>query len=145
MLAAPVLLKMFGLLPPDKSPAPPIPPGAIIASSSDVLPPSMRVFTREAAPPPPVVQAVLPPPAIAFPPNGAVVPLPRPHGSSPAIQGGRRQGAAHLAGQWRAAGQFRPLRRRALYAPPGEGLARITVVDADGRSDTANVRFKALR
>jgi len=33
----------------------------------------------------------------------------------------------------------------ALYAPSGEGLARVTVVDAEGRSDTSNVRFKKLR
>ena len=49
-VAAPILLKLFGLLPPDRRPAPSQPPGAIIASSSDALPPSMRVFTREAAP-----------------------------------------------------------------------------------------------
>jgi len=29
-----------------------------------------------------------------------------------------------------------------LYTPDGEGLARITVVDAAGRSDSAQVRFK---
>jgi penicillin-binding protein 1C len=33
----------------------------------------------------------------------------------------------------------------ALYAPSGEGLARVTVVDAEGRSDTSNVRFRKLR
>jgi len=33
----------------------------------------------------------------------------------------------------------------ALYAPSGEGFARITVVDAQGRSDTAEVRFKKLK
>jgi hypothetical protein len=30
----------------------------------------------------------------------------------------------------------------ALYQPAGEGNARITVVDSEGRSDTATVRFK---
>jgi len=33
----------------------------------------------------------------------------------------------------------------ALYTPQGEGLARVTVVDADGRSDSSTVRFKKLR
>ena len=33
----------------------------------------------------------------------------------------------------------------ATYRPPGEGLARVTVVDADGRSDTSEIRFKKLR
>ena len=33
----------------------------------------------------------------------------------------------------------------AFYSPQGEGLAKVTVVDADGRSDTSEVRFKKLR
>jgi penicillin-binding protein 1C len=30
------------------------------------------------------------------------------------------------------------------YAPMEEGPARVTVIDSDGRSDTAQVRFKRL-
>ena len=33
----------------------------------------------------------------------------------------------------------------ALYTPQGEGVARVTVVDADGRSDTSQIRFKKIR
>jgi penicillin-binding protein 1C len=33
----------------------------------------------------------------------------------------------------------------ALYLPKGEGLARITVVDSEGRSDSSEVRFKRDR
>ena len=33
----------------------------------------------------------------------------------------------------------------ATYKPTSEGLARVTVVDADGRSDTSEIRFKKLR
>ena len=33
----------------------------------------------------------------------------------------------------------------ALYTPQGEGLARVTVVDAEGRSDTSEIRFKKMR
>jgi membrane carboxypeptidase/penicillin-binding protein PbpC len=32
----------------------------------------------------------------------------------------------------------------ALYTPAGEGFAKIIVVDAQGRSDEAEVRFKKL-
>jgi len=32
----------------------------------------------------------------------------------------------------------------ALYAPLGEGIAHITVVDAEGRSDSSEVRFKRI-
>jgi penicillin-binding protein 1C len=139
--AAPVLLKMFGLLPPDRRPAPAAPPGAILAASTDALPPSLRVFTRDAAPAP--VAAAVPPPAIAFPPNGAVVPV---DARQPQLQLKAEGGKAPLT--WLVNGaplgsfdRFQP----ALYAPPGDGLARVTVVDADGRSDTSQVRFKTMR
>jgi hypothetical protein len=32
-----------------------------------------------------------------------------------------------------------------MVAPPGVGFARIVVVDASGRSDASEVRFKHLR
>ena len=32
----------------------------------------------------------------------------------------------------------------ALYAPSGEGIAHITVVDSQGRSDSSEVRFKRM-
>jgi penicillin-binding protein 1C len=138
--AAPILLKMFGLLPPDRRPAPPPPAGAILARATDELPPALRVFHREARPQ--AVAVTLPPPAISFPPNGAVVPLPGAKDKEQAAAGhfpsaqwrggaaarGEGQGADHhpqgrwrarafdLAGQWRAAGQLRPLCRRHLQA-----------------------------
>ena len=34
--------------------------------------------------------------------------------------------------------RFQPV----IFTPDGEGVARITVVDAQGRSDTSQVRFK---
>jgi penicillin-binding protein 1C len=139
---APVLLKMFGLLPDDKRPAPPVPAGALLVRSTDELPPSLRVFTREAAPAQAQV-AQLPPPSIAFPPNGAVVPLPS---SQDAVQFKADGGRAPLT--WLVNGaplgsfdRFAP----ALYTPQGEGLARVTVVDAEGRSDTSEIRFKKIR
>ena len=144
--AAPVLLKMFGLLPPDHRPAPPVPAGAIIVRATDDLPPSLRVFTREVTAPAPARVAQLPPPAIAFPPNGAVLPLPDAKTKEPAIQFKADGGKGPLT--WLVNGallgsydRFAP----ALYTPNGEGLARVTVVDAEGRSDTSQVRFKKMR
>jgi penicillin-binding protein 1C len=144
---APVLLKMFGLLPPDRQPAPPVPAGTLLVHSTDELPPSLRVFSREAtAPAQPVQTAQLAPPAIAFPPNGAVVPLPDAKAKDAALQFKADGGRSPLT--WLVNGQplgsfdrFAP----ALYTPQGEGLARVTVVDADGRSDTSEVRFKKMR
>ena len=40
---APILLKVFALLPPDKRPAPQVPAGAILTENTDQLPPSLRV------------------------------------------------------------------------------------------------------
>jgi penicillin-binding protein 1C len=143
---APVLLKMFGLLPPDRRPAPPVPAGALVVRGTDGLPPNLRTFTREAVPAPQAQVAELPPPAIAFPPNGAVVPLPDAKSKDAALQLKADGGRAPLT--WLVNGaplgifdRFAP----ALYTPQGEGLARVTVVDADGRSDTSQIRFKKIR
>ena len=145
--AAPILLKMFGLLPPDRRPAPPRPAGAILARATGELPPALQVFHREigrravVAP-----QAALPPPAIAFPPNGAVVPLPDGHAKDQTITLTANGGRAPLT--WLVNGELVGNFDRfaaATYKPGGEGLARVTVVDADGRSDTSEIRFKKLR
>jgi penicillin-binding protein 1C len=138
--AAPILLKTFELLPADVHSDGPPPAGAILTNANDQLPPSMRIFRRETAPAPPK-ETVVPPPTIAFPPNGTVVPLPadKEHTIVLKADGGK----APLT--WLVNGQllgnfdrFQPV----LYTPDGEGLARITVVDAQGRSDTSQVRFK---
>ncbi len=140
--AAPILLKVFGLLPADKEPAPTPPTGTIVAETTDALPPSLRVFTRTTEQP---IEKVtpLPPPSITFPPTGTVVPLPGPRDHDQTIMLKAEGGHAPLT--WLVNGllvgsfdRFQP----ALYLPQGEGNARITVVDSEGRSDTAQVRFK---
>ncbi len=145
--AAPILLKMFGLLPPDRRPSPSPPAGAILARAASDLPPSLRVFTRqETAPAPVQAVAQVAPPSISYPPNGAVVPLPDPGAKDSALQLTANGGKAPLT--WLVNGallgsfdRFAP----ALYTPTGEGLARVTVVDAEGRSDSSQVRFKRMR
>jgi penicillin-binding protein 1C len=141
---APILLKMFGLLPPDRRPAPAPPPSVILARSTDELPPALQVFHREARPE--AVAAALPPPAIAFPPNGAVVPLPGAKDKEQTItlkaDGGRSPLTWLVNGE--LVGNFDRF-AAATYKPASEGLARVTVVDADGRSDTSEIRFKKLR
>jgi penicillin-binding protein 1C len=83
------------------------------------------------------------PPRIAFPPNGATVSLDDPQRPRPMplkAQGGR----APL--RWVINGlpleDQSPLGADSWWTPDGEGFARITVVDADGRSDTAQIRLK---
>jgi penicillin-binding protein 1C len=88
----------------------------------------------------------LPPPSISFPPNGATVPLPAATAKDKTIllkaDGGKEPLTwlvnGSLVGSY---DRFAP----ALYTPEGEGPARVTVVDAEGRSDTAQVRFKKVR
>ena len=140
---APILLKMFGLLPPDRRPAPSPPSGAILAHSTDELPPALRDFRRETKT---AAAAVLPPPAIAFPPNGSVLPLPQAKDKEQTITLKADGGKAPLT--WLVNGELVGNFDRfaaATYHPGGEGLARVTVVDADGRSDTSEIRFKKLR
>jgi len=144
-VAAPILLKVFELLPPDQRRAPAPPAGALLAVTTDALPPGLRVFTREreaAAPQP----AELPPPSIAFPPNGTTVPLANASAKDKSIELKADGGKGPLT--WLVNGElvgsfdrFQP----ALYVPSGEGPARVTVVDSEGRSDTAQVRFKKLK
>ena len=143
---APILLKMFGLLPPDKRAAPPVPPDALMVRGTDELPPALRNFRRQAEAPPAPQVVQVPPPSIAFPPNGAVVPLPDEKAADPSLQFKADGGRAPLT--WLVNGEpmgsfdrFAP----ALYTPQGEGLARVTVVDADGRSATSEIRFKKMR
>ena len=142
--AAPILLKVFGLLPDDRRQPPAPPAGTILATSPEQLPPSLRVFTRESQPQAPK-ETVVPPPSISFPPNGATVPLPLADAKDKTILLKADGGNAPLT--WLVNGallgsfdRFQP----AFYVPEGEGVARITVVDSRGRSDSAQVRFKRL-
>jgi len=144
--AAPILLKVFGLLPPDKRPEPNVPAGAILTESTEQLPPSLRLFTREEQPQQVAQATTVPPPSISFPPTGTVVPLPAANAKDKTIMLKADGGRAPLT--WLVNGmllgsfdRFQP----ALYLPQGEGLARITVVDAEGRSDSSEVRFKKER
>jgi len=143
--AAPILLKTFELLPNDVHADPPPPTGALVTNATDQLPPSMRIFRRETAPAPPA-QAMVPPPTIAFPPNGTVLPLPGASAKDQSIvlkaDGGREPLTWLVNGQLLGNfDRFQPV----LYTPDGEGVGRITVVDAQGRSDTSLVRFKKAK
>ncbi|MGA9794313.1 MAG: penicillin-binding protein 1C [Rhizomicrobium sp.] len=144
--AGPILLKTFELLPPDKRPDPAPPAGAILVQSTDQLPQGLRVFTREAAAPPVPRQTAIAAPSISFPPNGATVPLPEADAKDKTIMlkadGGREPLTWLVNGQ--VVGSFDRF-QPALYAPSGEGVANITVVDASGRSDSAEIRFKHVR
>jgi penicillin-binding protein 1C len=143
--AGPILLKTFDQLPADRNATPAPPAGAILVQSTDALPQALRSFTREVAPPQPV-KTIVPPPTVSFPPNGATLPLltadTHDHAIALKAEGGRSPLTWLVNGQMLGNfDRFTP----ANYTPPGEGYARITVVDAQGRSDSARVRFKRMR
>src|SRR5262249_31709676 len=128
-VAAPILLKVFELLPPDHRPVRPPPAGALLAATTDQLPEGLRIFTRERGPAGPPA-AGLPPPSIAFPPNGATVPLPSPSTKERTIllkaDGGKEPLTWLINGTLIGSfDRFEP----ALFAPVEEGPARVTVVD----------------
>ena len=144
--AAPILLRTFELLPADKHGSAPAPSSAILVHSADELPVALRVFTRDTIPAErPTVAVMIPAPSIAFPPNGATVPVPTATAKDKTIMlkadGGREPLTWLVNGQLLGSfGRFQPV----FYAPVGEGFARITVVDAQGRSDSAEIRFKKM-
>jgi penicillin-binding protein 1C len=136
--AAPILLKIFDLLPPETRAPIEKPADAYWVQNAEQLPTSLQRFrsnTHLAA----GLKRVQPP-RIAFPPDGATVSIAdvrKPEALPLKAQGGR----APL--HWVVNGV--PLKDDAnpWWTPDDEGFAQITVVDADGRSDTAQVRLKA--
>ena len=135
--AAPVLLRIFSLLPPEQGGIPP-PEGVIVAANADRLPPALQRFSPRR-----MVAGLardLPPPVIAFPPDGAVVEF---NAADPALILRADGGTKPL--RWVVDGNPLPAVEtwsQTEWKPTGEGFARVTVIDADGRSATANVRLK---
>jgi penicillin-binding protein 1C len=131
------LLKVFDLLPPEGRAPAPIPEGAFMAQNAEQLPPALQRFrsnTRLAA----GLKRVQPP-RISFPPNGATVSVEnfaKPDPLPLKAQGGR----APL--RWVVNGLPLAESANGWWTPDAEGFAQITVVDADGRSDSAQVRLK---
>jgi len=143
--AGPILMKTFDLLPPDRHSAPPKPSDVIDAVNAEQLPAALRVFTRHAD----IARAVrvshVAAPEISFPPDGAVVTLPKPedadHFIALKVTGGRAPFTWLLDGA--VLGNFGRYDQTTIA--PGEGFARITVIDADGNSATSRVRFKSAK
>ena len=136
--AAPILLKLFDLLPPESN-APVMPPtDAYWVQNAEQLPTGLQRFRSNSK----LVAGLkrVQPPRISFPPNGATVSISdraKPEPLPLKAQGGR----APL--QWVINGTPVEDSNNPWWTPDAEGFAQITVVDADGRSDTAQIRLKA--
>jgi penicillin-binding protein 1C len=139
-IAAPLLFKLFDLLPDGQgAPLPALPDGAIAAVSTVDLPAGLRRFSRPSQPGAPAE-----PVRIVFPPTGAAVEL-------NADAGGLRPTLALTAGggsppyRWIVNGQplaSDGLRPTAFWAPDGAGYAEIRVIDRAGASATTDVLIR---
>ncbi|MFT3811694.1 MAG: penicillin-binding protein 1C [Micropepsaceae bacterium] len=135
--AAPVMLRVFELLPAENGGIYP-PDGVITAANAQHLPPALQRFSprRMVA----GLAKAVPPPVIAFPPDGAVVEL---NDADPALILRADGGAKPL--RWIVDGTPLPAVdswAQTEWKPTGEGFSRVTVIDAEGRSATANIRLK---
>ena len=141
--AAPLLLKVFELLPAEGHAPSVVPDGAFVAQNAEALPVALQRFRPRAGMVAGLKREL--PPHISFPPNGAVVSL-QPAGQ---LQQKLPLKAAGGQGMLRWVINGVPLAAdigsgpQIWWTPEGEGFARITVVDADGRSDTSQIRLKA--
>jgi penicillin-binding protein 1C len=138
--AAPVLFAVFDQLPNrDLAPAPP-PPGAIVASNSD-LPPALQRF--EAGPEPfglPRAAFGRLGPQILFPVNGSTLAMPRQGQALNDLSLEASGGALPLT--WLVNGkriESAPFRRQAQFLPDGPGQVQITVIDGAGHTATSAV------
>jgi penicillin-binding protein 1C len=136
LTAAPLLFKIADLLgSPTVGAAPgPAPEGALVAARRD-LPPGLRRL--DAGPFDGSLSADVGGPKILYPPDGSVVAW---DGQEIPLEAASGHGPL----RWLVDG--RPLppapQRRTLYwLPSGLGFARLTVIDAEGRSARANVRL----
>lgn len=127
--AAPILFRVLDRLPPE--------PGGAAAAAMAQAPDLLRRLNREEGEPPP---AGADPPRLVFPLDAATVE--RAGEDEPVIlsaAGGRRPLTWLVDGRRIAT---TPVARDVPWHPDGPGFARITVVDADGRSDSVGVEVR---
>jgi penicillin-binding protein 1C len=142
--AAPVLFELFSAIGPHRAPFAPQPPNVIATRKNADLPPPLRIFReqRRADPAATGQEAGL---HIAFPPRNAELELAAEEGEKdkPPVMLKAEGGTLPLT--WLADGvplASSPHRREAFLNPGGPGFVQITVVDAEGRSDRTEIRFR---
>ncbi|MBN9524849.1 MAG: penicillin-binding protein 1C [Alphaproteobacteria bacterium] len=142
--AGPIMVKVFDLIPGQEGLRfRTMPPGAIRVSGTAGLPPALQRFRFGAG----VTRGGDGPsdgPRILFPPDGAVVELPRDADSRLASLALKAEGGEAPL-RWLVNGQpVEALRRRndAFWLPDGEGYAEIVVIDAANRRARADVLLR---
>ena len=140
LAAAPVLFEAFQRLGGTRTPLPGAPPGTVIARTGE-LPPALQRFRPQALPEVATTATAAAPPAIAFPPDGARIE--RGEGEAPAVSlkvyGGTPPFTWMADGIPIATGEFR---RDTFWEQAPRGFARLSVIDAKGKTATARVRVE---
>ncbi len=137
--AAPLLMKVFDLLPTEERTLAPAPASVLHASNNRALPPSMRRFMPKQT----VEAANSVPLQVMFPPNGATVSLPSASDSDGLAL--RSSGGAKPV-RWLIDGKLvtaATARNRTYWRPDGEGFSTVTAIDAKGQSATSHIRLIA--
>ncbi|MFN4143289.1 penicillin-binding protein 1C [Aestuariivirga sp.] len=139
LAAAPILFEAFQRLWPSRSPLPPAPPGTVIARTTE-LSAALQRFRPHGLPEVASASSGEAPPAIAFPPDGARIDLGGE--TSPVslkVYGGTPPFTWLVDGVPVTAGEFR---RESFWEGPAKGFARLSVIDARGKTATARVRVE---
>jgi penicillin-binding protein 1C len=143
-VAAPVLFELFSAIGPHRAPFAPAPPNIIGARKTADLPPPLRVFReqkRDASSGPGQEQAL----HIAFPPPNSEIELASVDGQADKLPVALKAEGGTLPLTWLVNGAplaSSPHRRDAFMKPASPGFVQITVVDAEGHSDRAQIRLR---
>ncbi len=143
-VAAPVLFELFGAIGSHRAPFAAAPPNVIGLRKTAELPPPLRVFheqKREPSSGPSVEQPL----RITYPPANSEVELASTDSQSEKLPVALKAEGGALPLTWLVDGvplASSPHRRDAFLKPPGPGFVQITVVDADGHSDRAQIRLR---
>ena len=140
MAAAPILFEAFQRLGKERKSLPPPPPGVTVARTHE-LPAVLQRYRPHGLPE--VAAAALGEVAlaIAFPPDGARIDLSGSGGPALALK--VNGGVAPYT--WLVDGVPIPsdgLRRDSFWDSPGPGFARLSVIDAAGKTATARIRIE---
>jgi len=139
--AAPLLFRVFNLLPEPANPPRPPPAHALRVASRQQLPEKLRSFRSR-----PVSKILgAPPLGITFPVTGTLVELPSQDGALAELPLTAKGGIRPL--RWLVNGQplpADPWRREAFWSPDGEGQVRITVLDQSGQAARAEVWIRRI-
>ncbi|MFZ1990488.1 MAG: penicillin-binding protein 1C [Alphaproteobacteria bacterium] len=140
--AAPIVFKIFDLLPAEMETPDAPPPEAVTVSDNVLLPEAMQRFYANPQKPPGNVSMRTSAPQIAYPPNGATLQL----GNKPAdrlVELRATGGQQPL--RWIVNGQLLPpteFLSSAYWTAQGPGFVKFVVIDAAGRAAAARVRIK---